>query len=220
MVRALLRGSASARARGEISPSYFGDPLAPGRVAHYLPEAKILLSLRDPVVRALSNHRHEVRIGHLTGPDLSFETGLRNNPTYIEQGLYATHLRRWRQHFSSASILVVLMEDIEAAPHAVCANVYRFLGVDERYVPAGMRSRYNASFAIRWSPQAAKDALYGATRLPGLRWLWDAAAVSGLRAVYRGVNKMPSSTVIPPPRSRPWSNCGSVLHPRSGSSRQ
>ena len=37
-----------ARARGEISPSYFGEPTVPGRVARYLPEAKILLSLRDP----------------------------------------------------------------------------------------------------------------------------------------------------------------------------
>jgi len=193
----------SARARGEISPSYFSDPLVPGRVASYLPEAKILLSLRDPVVRALSNHRHEIRIGHLTGPDFSFEAGLRNNPMYVEQGLYATHLRNWLRHFPSTSVLVVLMEDIEAAPTAVCANVYRFLGVDDRYVPAGLTNRYNASFAIRWSPlQAAKDAVYGATRLPGLRRLWDAAAASGLRTLYRGINNMPSSTVIPPPAAQ------------------
>jgi hypothetical protein len=186
-----FRSAKPARARGEISPSYFSDPAVPERIARYLPEAKILLSLRDPVERALSNHRHEVRVGHLTGPDLSFESGLKNNPMYVAQGLYATHLQNWLRHFASAKILVVLMEDIEADPQAVCAKVYRFLGVDDRH---------NSSFVNRWSPLGAvKDAVYGATRLPGLRHLWDAAAGAGLRSLYRGINNVPSSAVIPPP---------------------
>src|SRR3954453_17151561 len=109
----------TARVRGEISPSYFCEPAVPERVARYMPDAKILLSLRDPVERALSNHRHEVREGHLTGSDLSFETGLANNPMYVEQGLYATHLKSWLRHFAQADILVVLMEDIETDPLAI-----------------------------------------------------------------------------------------------------
>jgi hypothetical protein len=187
-------------ARGEISPSYFADPSVPGRVARYLPGVKILLSLRDPVERALSNHRHEVRVGHLTGPDLSFETGLKNNPMYVEQSLYATHLKRWLQHFNLADILIVLMDDIEAAPLAVCANVYRFVGVDDGFVPDALNTRQNQSFATRWgSLGAVKDAAYGASRLPGLRWLWDAAAGTGLRSLYRRINNVPSSAVIPEP---------------------
>ncbi len=191
----------AARARGEISPSYFCEPTVPARVARYLPEARILLSLRDPVERALSNHRHEVREGHLTGSDLSFETGLSNNPMYVEQGLYATHLRNWLRHFPSERILVLLMEDVEADPRAVSRIVYRFLGVDESYVPGGLTNRYNRSFATRSSALGGvKDAFYGATRRPGLRWLWDAAAGSGLRSLYRGINDVPSSAVIPEPR--------------------
>jgi hypothetical protein len=72
--------------------------------------------------------------------------------------------------------------------------------VDDRFIPGGFASRHNPSFAVRWSPLvAAKDAVYGATRLPGLRWLWDAAASAGLRSLYRGINNVPSSAVIPPP---------------------
>jgi Sulfotransferase family len=198
-----FRTTKLARARGEISPSYFCEPMAPERVARYLPEAKILLSLRDPVERALSNHRHEVRVGHLTGPDLSFEFGLANNPMYVEQGLYATHLRNWLHHFPREEILVVLMEDIEADPQAVSRTVYRFLGVDDRYIPAGLVTRYNRSFATRWSTLGGvKDTLYGATRLPGLRWLWDAAASAGLRSLYRGINNVPSGSVIPEPEAQ------------------
>jgi hypothetical protein len=198
-----FRNAKPARARGEISPSYFCEPAAPERVARYLPAAKILLSLRDPVERALSNHRHEVRVGHLTGPDLSFETGWKNNPMYVEQGRYATHLKRWLQHFDRSNILVVLMEDIEEDPRAVSSAVYRFLGVDDQYLPAGLTSRYNRSFASRWSLLGSvKDTVYGATRLPGLRWLWDAAARTGLRSLYRGINTVPSSSVIPEPSAQ------------------
>jgi hypothetical protein len=169
-------------------------------VARYSPEAKILLSLREPVERALSNHRHEVRVGHLVGPDFSFELGLANNPMYVEQGLYATHLRNWLKFFPSERILVVLMEDVEADPKAVANTVFRFLGVDEAYVPAGLTSRYNRSFATRSAALGGvKDTMYRLTRQPGLRWLWDAAAGSGLRSLYRGINDVPSSAVIPKP---------------------
>ncbi len=192
--------TASASARGEISPSYFCEPAVPERVARYMPEAKILLSLRDPVQRALSNHRHEVRVGHLTGEDLRFETGLRNNPMYLEQGRYATHLKRWLQHFPSERILVVLMEDVESDPLAVSRTVYRFLGVDDGYVPSGLTERVNPSFASRSAVLAGvKDAVFRVTRLPGLNLLWNAAASAGLRSLYRGVNRVPSSAVIPRP---------------------
>jgi hypothetical protein len=122
---------------------------------------------------------------------------------YVEQGLYATHLKNWLGHFQRAEILVVLMEDIAADPHAVCKTVYRFLGVDERYTPAGLVTRYNRSFATRWSALGSvKNIVYGATRLPGLRRLWDAAASAGLRSLYRGVNNVPSGSVIPQPKAQ------------------
>jgi hypothetical protein len=198
--RCFATDDAVARQRGEISPSYFCEPSVPARVARYAPDVKILLSLRDPVQRALSNHRHEVREGHLVGPDLSFEAGLANNPMYVEQGRYATHLRRWLQYFPREQLLVVLMDDVEQRPNEVCRTVYRFLGVDEAFVPAGLQQRYNRSYASRsrWLT-VVKDRVYGATRAPGLRWAWGAAAGLGLRSAYRRVNEVPSEAVIPAP---------------------
>jgi hypothetical protein len=73
--------------------------------------------------------------------------------------------------------------------------------VDEGFVPAGLRERYNRSFAsrARWLT-VAKDRVYAATRAPGLRWAWGAAAGLGLRSAYRSLNEVPSEAVIPPPR--------------------
>jgi len=191
-----------ARARGEISPSYFCEPAVPERVAAYLPDAKIIVSLRDPVQRALSNHRHEVKEGHLTGDDLSFERGLRNNPMYVEQGLYATHLKKWLKYFPRERILVVLMDDVEVDPRGVCRTVYQFLGVDESFVPPGVDARHNVSYATRSATLTKlKDAAYATTRARGLRWAWKFAAGAGLKPLYRGLNVVPSEAVIPPPQS-------------------
>jgi hypothetical protein len=191
------------QARGEISPSYFCEPAVPERVASYMPEAKIIVSLRDPVQRALSNHRHEIRIGHLVGDDVSLERGLRNNPMYVEQGLYATHLKRWLKFFPRERILVVLMDDVEADPRGVCRTVYEFLGVDASFVPPGVDERFNGSYATRSAALTrVKDTVYATTRSRWLRWTWELASAAGLKPLYRGLNVVPSEAVIPPPQAQ------------------
>lgn len=189
------------RALGEISPSYFCDPAAAERAARYAPEAKILVSLRDPVERAISNHRHEVRVGHVPADDTTFESGLANNPMYVEQGRYATHLRRWLGVFPADRVLVVFMDDIGRDPAGVARTVYEFLGLDASFVPPGTRERVNASFATRYPALSElKDRIYRRTDNVVLRWSWRLGATIGLRSLYRGINVIPSSEVIPPPR--------------------
>jgi hypothetical protein len=47
----------------ECSGYYMFHPLAPGRLARELPDAKVVVVLRDPVDRAFSAHGHELRRG-------------------------------------------------------------------------------------------------------------------------------------------------------------
>lgn len=199
---------------GEISPSYFCEPAVPARVRRYLPDARILVSVRDPVVRALSNHRHEVRVGHLASEDLSFESGLANNPMYIEQGRYATHLKRWLEHFPREQILVVFMEDIERDPLQVARAVYAFLGIDGDHPPSKPADRANRSYAVRnRTLSGIKDLIYERTRGPALHWLWTLGAAAGLREVYRGINVIPSDRLIPPPKGETLAALRAVFEP-------
>ena len=188
---------------GEISPSYFCEPAVPERVRQYIPDARILVSFREPIQRALSNHRHEVRVGHFTGAELSFEAGLKNNPMYIDQGRYASHLKRWLRYFPSEQILVLLMDDIEKDPSACAKKVYEFLGVDPAFEPTELLERFNKSYANRSRKLLGiKEALYNLTRMPGGGWIWKAATSLGLRNLYRNVNKVSSELVIPAPAER------------------
>ena len=143
----------SLRARGDLvgeaSPSYLFHPLAPERVAGLVPEAKLIVLVRNPVDRAYSHYQHEVALGR---EPLSFEYAvaaeyerLRGeegrlvadpsyfshawwNYTYRARGLYADQLERWLAVFPREQLLVVPSDDLSADPGAAYASVLAFLG--------------------------------------------------------------------------------------------
>lgn len=131
----------------ECSPSYFHDPRAPDRAAAYRPELKVLALLRDPVKRAFSNHMHEIIKGHI--PPCSFEEGLENNPAYLEQGLYATHLKRWFSAFPEDQVKVLFAEEIAVGPGQAAAGVFAFFGADTGFDSAILHERRNESDRAR-----------------------------------------------------------------------
>lgn len=199
--------------RGEVSPSYWVNSDVPKRVRACAPDAKILLCLRDPLDRLLSNHRHEVRAGHLAEDDLTLEYGLRNNPMYLEQSRYAKHFKRWLAVYPKAQIHVVLMEDIKREPLAVAQRVFRFLGVDESFEPGQLDEQFNRSFAVRSRKLTGiKDVVYSAAKHPALSWTWKLATALGLRALYRNVNQKPSQAAIPKPQPDTVTQLTDCLH--------
>ncbi len=139
----------SAKVVGDVSASYFSDTNAPDRVFLYNPNMRIVLSLRDPIERAYSNHLHEVRVGHLTGLNLVFENGLSNNPMYVTQSLYAQQLSRWLAVFPRSQILVLFQEEIRDAPLVQTQALYRFLGVAEEHQSWFLEKKVNESRSIK-----------------------------------------------------------------------
>jgi len=169
-----------ARAIGEISPSYFCDPLAPARVRDYLPEVRLIVTLRDPLARAFSNHLHEIRKGHFQGPDLGFEAGLASNPMYLFQSRYGSHLGRWLEVFPKSRLLVLVQEEIERDPPTQARRLYRFLGVEPVPPSALLSRRSNPSVGAR-SP-----ALFKAWRRVG-----DLGRRHGLSTLVEATKRLP-----------------------------
>ena len=132
---------------GEISPSYFYDPLAPARAHQFNPGMKIIVTLRDPVARAYSNHLHEIRIGQYQCEDLSFETGLKNNPMYVYQSLYARHLKKWLEYFDKSQMLILIQEEIKAQPRKHAKKLAEFLGISDEHESQSINRQANVSYA-------------------------------------------------------------------------
>lgn len=187
--------------RGEISPSYFHEAAVTARAHAFDPQMKILVSLRDPVERALSQHRHLARLGFLPPDDMSFESALSSNPTYVEQGQYHRHLSRWIEAFGRDRVHVVLMDDVWVNPVAVAMGLYNFLGVDPAHRSAALGERSNVSYVARSRQMdRAVGLARGTIRRMGLGNIWTTLGDSGLRRIYRALNRQPGHAVLPPPK--------------------
>jgi hypothetical protein len=135
---------------GEASPSYVLHPSAPERVRALLPDARLVLLLRDPVDRALSHYHHEVALGR---EPLSFEEAIDREPerlegelgrlgdptyfsrpwwdyTYLARGRYAEQLERWLELFPREQLLALPSERLRERPAEAYARVLAFLGAD------------------------------------------------------------------------------------------
>jgi hypothetical protein len=135
--RLFARG-AGRRYRGEASPSYLADPETPERIRAAVPDARIVVSLRDPVERAWSNYLMAVRNGY---ERRSFEEALEREfadqepavfvqpPPYFLRGIYAEPVRRYFDAFDGAA-LVLFFEEFVADVRGTMARIFEWLGLD------------------------------------------------------------------------------------------
>jgi hypothetical protein len=152
---------------GEASTSYLSDrvpywynesrdleyapdlPPLPELVARDLPDARILVVLRDPVRRAVSAYHHWMRQGDLP-PLVGLARTARSHPKLriIEYGRYLRHLAAWRAAVPAERIhVLVYEEDIVADPFAALSRVYGFLGLDAGFRPELPRRRVHGSWS-------------------------------------------------------------------------
>jgi hypothetical protein len=156
-------GSRAGRAAGstgltfESSPYYLFHPLATERIARDLPQARLLVLVRDPVERAYSAWSHELARGFENEP---FERALELERTrlageeeriaaepgylshshqhhaYVARGQYTEQLARLAAAVGPDRVLVVDSGDFFARPEPVYDRVLDFLALPRRGYPA------------------------------------------------------------------------------------
>jgi hypothetical protein len=184
---------------GEFSTIYFNDEQTPGRIQAIYPDIKLLLALREPVDRLISHHRHEIRIGHFSGEDLSLEAGIKNNATYIEQGRYASLLENWLKFFPLEQIHIIFFDQVKSNPKQVAHQLYEFLQVKPHSFDSKFEAKSNPSYVNRSvMVESIRKKTYDTFESLGLENIWNLARKAGLQKIYRKVNRQASETIIPP----------------------
>ena len=179
---------------GEASVWYLWSRSAARRIAAAIPEARILMLLRDPAERAFSQYLMGVSNGTYR---CSFREHIRRNLAhrsatvslhypFLELGLYAEQLARYRECFGS-NVWVGLYDDLKQRPRELCESACRFLALDPEPLP-GPGSRHLQT-------QVPRLRVLGLLR----RWgMWEAAAKltpARLRPVIRrALTRRPAST--------------------------
>jgi len=136
---------------GDMSPLYFMDPAAGWRMRRALPDVRILSFLRDPVDMLYSLYlllrQREKRAD-------TFEGELERNPQLIDICRYDRMLQTYYDVFPAQQIKVMLHDDVGSAPAQVARDVYRFIGVDEDFVPPSLEKKFN--LATDKAPKATR----------------------------------------------------------------
>lgn len=117
---------------GEFSPRYLSDPNTPERMKDVLPDAKLIVSLRNPADEVYSRYCYMVTRQMHTG---TFENTLAQQTYLIEQAYYYQHLVRFLKYYKRENVLILIYDDLLADPRAFLQGIYSFLGVDSNYLP-------------------------------------------------------------------------------------
>ncbi len=186
--QALFAELPAAKLRGESSPSSF-EERARIRIKHYLPDARFICILRQPVEREYSEFAHRQRLGMEMSRDFLRDYLARNQSP---AGWYLYRLRDWLQHFQKQQIHICLFEDLLADPARFMAEIYAFLEVDDSFRPDQFKN-FNRGLAVR-SMLFNKAFVDFLTRTRNIRFLMPKPA---RRAIKKFVMKK-NHTRLPP----------------------
>ena len=178
--------------RGDITPFYLFHPDVPARIRALLPRVKMIVLLRDPVERALSQVFHARRHGFeslevadalaaeperlATGGAYSFQ-----KHSYVARSRYLEQLDRYEALFPQRQLLVLKSEDLFNNTAAVWDSIQRFLKLSAIPLPmalpkanAGSGEAAEVAAAVR---AQLRDALSttasGVKQRYGIDWGWS-----------------------------------------------
>jgi hypothetical protein len=127
---------------GEATPVYMYEAESRERIAASLPEAKLVVILRDPVKRAYSHFWHSKRL-EFEDVD-TFEEALAREPerlaggvrsdrvrfSYVDRGHYLPQIQALNTAQGEHNVHVMLLEELRTAREEQLAGLFAFLGID------------------------------------------------------------------------------------------
>lgn len=145
----LFDACAEGQIKGEATTHYFHYPESAELIRAAVPNAKIIILLRDPIDRVYSHYLHQARSRSLP----PFEDLVRDRDERLEHYLntsrYSTHIERFGALFDRPQLLVLLLEELETDPLRTVQRAYQFVGADPAFVPDGVSEVYNPSAQTR-----------------------------------------------------------------------
>jgi hypothetical protein len=138
---------------GEATPSYLFDLHAPERVAGVVPQARLIVLLRNPVYRAYSLYQMARRKGWETTKTFAEAVGMEqavrplgkgetasesndsltldDDSRYLSGGIYVDQIARWSSFFRDEQMLVLRSEDFSGRTRETLKRVLDFLGLPD-----------------------------------------------------------------------------------------
>jgi len=139
--------------RGEATPNYLwttDDPEeiresgrtknVPRLVHDAYPNLQFIVSLRDPVDRAVSAYKTMIRAGRISPREGILNVAHRHG--IVSMGEYQTHIQRWFDYFPPSRFLFLVFEkNVKENRRDTLRNIFQFLDIDPSFEPDGVDTR-------------------------------------------------------------------------------
>ncbi len=141
--------SANQLARGEASPGYICHPDAPARIHALLPDVKLILTVRDPIKRAISQYwdnRRHLNESHTFAQAIDLYLSDEYHPDtigYFSRGVYMRYIHNYLEYFPRENLLVLPFEEMIAGSENFYKRIFAFLGVDEEFSSEDFDEAFN-----------------------------------------------------------------------------
>ena len=134
---------------GEASPGYICHPEAPARIHALLPDVKLILTVRDPIKRAISQYwdnRRHLNESHTFAQAVDLYLSDEYHPDeigYFSRGVYIRYIRNYLEYFPRENMLILPFEEMISAPEDFYKRIFAFLGVDEDFKSEDFDEAFN-----------------------------------------------------------------------------
>ena len=128
--------------KGEWSNLYLYSEKAALRIKKHNPDAKIIMCLRNPALRAHSQYINR-KYNATIMPFYSFRYIVNHEDKYkyLAHGLYAYYIKYYQMLFPKKNIYIIFYEEFLKNPKQEIQKLFSFLGVDPSVVPPSI-NRY------------------------------------------------------------------------------
>jgi len=163
---------------GEASPCYLMFPHAAERISQLLPNVKLIILLRNPVERAISQYFHEVSGGRESlsmeeafkaeddrirpelkrlHEDKTYHSTIYRDYSYKKRGVYIDQIRQYLQFFNREQLCIIKSEEYFENPNHIVKKAYAFLGVDDSFTPRASKPKKIRDYSGRQFEAVRKD---------------------------------------------------------------
>jgi hypothetical protein len=183
----LFKNVGAENAIGEASVCYLWSPTAAANIRAQVPQAKIVVILRDPAERAFSQYLQYAVSGLLTRSFREhIELCLRTTAStfgplrpFLEYGLYYEQVKRYLDAFPHEHVSIYIYEEAWRSPSQLLKDLFGFLGVDSSIeVDTSLRNLPGRAPRV----MALHYILRKSGLIPGMKRLLPASFRSHLRA--------------------------------------
>lgn len=160
----LFEGASEARAVGDGSHAYLTHPDSAATLRAFFPDARFLVTFRNPADRALAMYSYMLENGYEIMP--TFERALFAeekrfassrfakrcphyfwNFMYYKSGLFGEQIQRYLQHFPREQFFFTTLYDLQREPARVLGEIQTFLDISQ--MPISELPQYGSSKGVK-----------------------------------------------------------------------